>query len=82
MQFTIECGTDSITYPLYFNGIWVVNITLPAVPTMYKIDVLEQDQIEYYTSYIKYLIFVIYLIETLDIYLQNLPDIWTSWNVC
>lgn len=53
MHFTLQCGSDSQTYPLYVNGLWIVNITLSTPPVMYKYDNLMISQAEFYTVYIR-----------------------------
>ena len=53
LQFTLECGSDSQTYPLYINGRWVVNTTMSAVPNLYRYENLIPVQSQYFTTYTK-----------------------------
>ena len=53
MQFTLQCGDDSQTYALYINGHWVVNITLAAVPVLYRYEILMPNQAQWFTTYFR-----------------------------
>ena len=57
LDFTVQCGEDSQTFPIYINGQWVVNVTLSAVPHLYRYEILETmtSQALYYTSNIRWL---------------------------
>ena len=59
VDFTVQCGEDSQSFPIYINGQWVVNLTLSAVPHLYRYEILSTmtEQALFYTSYIRYLLF-------------------------
>ena len=56
LDFTVQCGTDSQTFPIYIKGQWVVNVTLTAVPVQYKYEIFTsmKDQALYYTSNLRF----------------------------
>ena len=53
LRVTVQCGTDSSTFPLYLNGQWVSNLSLAFTPDQYSYQITNTAQASWFTTDIK-----------------------------
>ena len=54
LRVVVQCGSDSATFPLYLNGQWLSNLSLPFIPEQYRYQITNTDQASWFTTDIRY----------------------------